>query len=157
MDRWEYLASRPYQVRLRVAEHFLNGYTTVVDVGPYHHKLVLSDTETYVCIDPLGTVDGWRGTVSEWWDKHGFESGFALCCLGLALEGDRAEWDALVEMSQKAEMVVVEWAADFQQPYGNPMMLTAGRRTVFHASFTLPDTQTPGYPVYPRRHMVVAE
>lgn len=157
MDRWEYLASHPYQVRQRVAEHFLNGLANVVEVGPYRHTLNLPDTTNYWCIDPLGTVGGWVGTVSGWWDEHGFQSGFGLCCLGLALEGDRTEWNALMEMSQKAEMVVVEWAADFQQPFGDPMTLTVGRHTLFHATMTLPDTKTPGFPVYPRRHMVVAQ
>ena len=158
MDRWEYLVSHPYQVRLRVAEHFLDGHNMVVEVGPYRTHLNLPNTPVHVAIDPLGSV-GWaeQTTVSQWWAEHGGKSGFGLCCLGLALEGSRVEWDALVEMARAADRLVLEWAADYQHQFGDPMTLTAGRRTLFHATFTLPDTTPPGFPVYPRRHMVVAE
>jgi hypothetical protein len=158
MDRWEYLVTHPYQARLRVAEHFLLGCDTVVDVGSYVHQLDLPEEIDLVSLDPLGSIpNSIRATASQWWALNRPQGRFGLSCLGFALEGEKYEWDAVLEMAQAADVVVVEWASEYEPLWGDPATLLVGKRTVFHAVMTLPDTRTPGFPVFPKRVMVVGE
>lgn len=147
--------SHPYQVRHRVAEHYLSGCETVVDVGTYKVPLRLPDSKL-VCIDPLGVTAGAEVTdVATWWVSNRPMSGFGLCMLGFALEGSSVQFQAVLEMAEAASVVVVEWAADYVHQFGHPATLTVGKQPVFQGSFTLPETPTAGFPVFARRHMAV--
>jgi cation diffusion facilitator CzcD-associated flavoprotein CzcO len=56
-----------------------------------------------------------------------------------------------------ADVVVVEWATEYEPLWGEPATLLVGKRTVFHAAMTLPDTPTPGFPVFEKRMIMVGE
>lgn len=154
VDRWEYLVRYPYTVRHHLAAYFVESAEQVVDVGTY--KVCLpTDVKTHR-IDPLDTCGGFVGTVAEWWSAHADIDGFALVVLGMAVEGSDAEALALLEMSQKAHTVVVEWATQYKNPLVEPMALTGGKDIVASFKFDLPMVDSPGFPVFSQRMMVVA-
>jgi hypothetical protein len=158
MAKWEYLLTHPYQARLRLAEHFLLGCDVVVDVGSYVYQLDLPEDTNLVSLDPIGSIpNSIRATASEWWTLNKPRGRFGLSCLGFAIEGPKYEWDAVLEMAQAADVVVVEWATEYEPLWGEPATLLVGKRTVFHAAMTLPDTPTPGFPVFEKRMIMVGE
>jgi hypothetical protein len=154
VDRWEYLVTYPYTVRHRIAEFFVEPYNTVVDVGTYKIPLQVKPYQTLVSIDPLKTVPGFHGSISEW-EASNTDSDYAVVVLGCAIEGNQQEWDALQKVVSNASLVVVEWASDYNSPFPSPSYLLHGFTTIFHSQYVLPNIKTSGFPVYSRRIMVV--
>jgi hypothetical protein len=152
VDRWEYLVTYPYTVRHQIAEHFVQDYDTVIDVGVYKHKI-----DGAICIDPLGTVDGFYGTASQWLAVNTLPNRYAVILLGCAIEGDQQEWEAVRQIVSSSSLVVLEWATDYVSPFGDPSLLMVGFNTIFHAQYVLPDVDTPGFPVYNKRIMIVGK
>lgn len=150
VDRWEYLVTYPYTVRHSIAEYFVQGYDTVIDVGVYKHKIGGA-----VCIDPLGTVDGFYGTASQWLSENTLPDKYAVVLLGCAIEGDQQEWEAVRHIVGGASLLVLEWAIDYRSPFGDPSLLMVGFNNIFHSQYVLPDMDTPGFPVYNKRIMMV--
>ena len=143
----------PYTVRHRIAEYFVADCSQVVDVGVYKCWLDVSG-ELYE-IDPLNTVGGFVGSVADWWQKYNDMSGFGLVVLGMAVEGGEVDRAALLEMAKVASVVVVEWAKDYVNPLVSPEELLSGRDIVLTLDMELPMLDTPGYPVFNKRRMVV--
>lgn len=155
MDRWEYLSVNPFDVRYVIAEHFVSDFPEVVDVGTYKRELNLK--KKLWCVDPLGSTDGFRGTVAEFWREFNPSGPYGVVCLGFDLQGGQAEVDAMVELCQGADRLVLEWATEYEQPVIAPSFLVDRRRLLADIHLDLTAPNVPGHPVYSLRQLQVWE
>jgi hypothetical protein len=154
MHRWEYLLTDAYACRFGLAEHFVSNFAEVVDVGTY--RRTLNTKGKLWSIDPLNTVNGFAGSVSEFVDKH-FDSlgNYALVSLGFALEGGEKEFKAFRKLADSASILVMDWAVGFQNIGVDPLGYFVDRKQIFYSDMTFPPIETPGFPAYRHRKFKV--
>lgn len=146
MSQWAYLNTHPYRVRHRIAEHFVSGLDSVVDVGTHRRAL---DIPYAVSIDPTGEVPGcFHGTVADWLAEHP-EGAAGVVALGIDVQGAR-EIGALVDLCDRAQVVVAESSVEHTNGMDVLAMVIGDRTPAVEMDIWLPMVDTEGYP--PRRH-----
>jgi hypothetical protein len=146
VSQWAYLNTHPYRVRHAIAEHFMAGLDSVVDVGTHRVPLDIPYVQS---IDPTGEVPGaFHGTVGDWCaeNPHGAAG---IVALGIDVQGAR-EVGALVDLCDRAQVVVAESSVEHTNGMEVLEMVIGDRTPAVEMDIWLPMVDTPGYP--PRRH-----
>mgnify|MGYP003338626042 FL=1 len=82
---WEYLNTKPYSIRRKMAEFFLADEHMVIDIGAYKEQLNVN--YELISIDPLKTFDGgYNKDIASFVSEFDFRP-YSISCLGLAIEG----------------------------------------------------------------------
>jgi len=161
IGRWEYLVSSEFEIRKIIACHYLHDCDTIVDIGAYRKKLPIKHNATLHTVDPLETIDGaFHGTFSQWLDSSPYMHGkIGVALLGFDFEGNEKDYKLLVEFIKKIDVLVVEYAYDFEPSVLQVKKLLDDIDLIHHSSFflDLPDVHTEGFPLFNRRKMYIAE
>lgn len=159
--KWEYLVSSEFEIRKIIASHYLSSCDTIIDIGAFRKKLPIKHNATLHSIDPLVSIDNaFHGTFSEWVASSPYIHGkVGVALLGFDFEGQDDEYKSLVEFIKKVDIIVVEFAYDFEPSRLQVERLLKDVDLVEHSSIflELPPVQTEGFPVFNKRKIHIAE
>lgn len=157
MNRWEYLVSKEFQLRQYICEYYLDDIDYVFDIGAYRKTF---NREGIIAIDPLETMpDSFHGTLNEWCLKNNIPNNFAVIVMGLHIEGDDTEMQALIDLIKKAKVVIIEYPI-YHQPSVDQfdrILNECNLKANTIVDLTLPDPKTEGFTPYLNRKLIVLE
>jgi hypothetical protein len=152
VNRWVYLNAVVYRVRHAIAAHFMTGLHQVVEVGVFREPSPIAGV---IGVDPLGVTPGaFHGSIAEWVACHDWRPE-GVVALGLDLNGEPEEMDALVDLVANARVSVLETAVKHGIGMAQLNRLAEGRELVADIHLTLPKVDAEGFPVYGERRLVV--
>lgn len=118
----------PDDVRYELASSFMRGLPETVFVGSHGNEMSVG--RLWVIDEP--------GAVASFEESFKPRGQYGVVCLGLDMDDDQDETDALVRLCTGAELVVLEWATEREEAVIDPSLLVNGRERLVDIRLDLP-------------------
>lgn len=110
-----------FDVRWSLAEFYAGGFPEAVIIGDYPDSWLFGMRDWHIP-SVMHVPDFWR--------RFNHRNPYVVIAMNFQLRGGQAEADAMVEMCDGAERLILEWGTEAEHPVFPPSMLVNKRRRV---------------------------